>query len=158
MVQIAQKFEQFPKLYRRPDGSRWGGQDLHDATCGVVTRSYVASLRKGRIENPGFEKLNAIAKAMGFPPELWFEDVENLGKFLATGLRGSWTETTNWYSSTRRWWRRCGTRPCAPCCAKSSACRSGREELCWGSCGSSKGRAGRFGERLEKGGVTPLPT
>ena len=88
MVQIAQKFEQFPKLYRRPDGSRWGGQDLHDATCGVVTRSYVASLRKGRIENPGFEKLNAIAKAMGFPPELWFEDVENLGE--VSGGRPSW--------------------------------------------------------------------
>ncbi len=46
-------------------------------TGGVVTRSYVTSLRKGRIENPGFEKLNAIAKAMGFPPELWFEEVEN---------------------------------------------------------------------------------
>src|SRR3712207_4206602 len=55
----------------------WGGQDLHDATGGVVTRSYVSTLRKGRIENPGFEKLRAIAKAMNFPPELWFEDVEN---------------------------------------------------------------------------------
>jgi transcriptional regulator with XRE-family HTH domain len=31
-------------------------------------------LRKGRIENPGFEKLKAIAKAMGFAPEVWFED------------------------------------------------------------------------------------
>jgi hypothetical protein len=35
-----------------------------------VTRSYVSNLRKGRIENPGFEKLRAIAKAMNFPPEL----------------------------------------------------------------------------------------
>ncbi len=43
-----------------------------------MTRSYVTSLRKGRIENPGFEKLRAIAKAMNFPPELWFEDVEDL--------------------------------------------------------------------------------
>jgi transcriptional regulator with XRE-family HTH domain len=41
-----------------------------------VTRSYVTNLRKGRIESPGFEKLRAIAKAMNFPPELWFEDVE----------------------------------------------------------------------------------
>jgi len=32
-------------------------------------------LRKGRVENPGFEKLRAIAKAMNFPPELWFEDL-----------------------------------------------------------------------------------
>ena len=88
MVQIAQKFECLLEVYRRPDGSRWGGQDLHDATEGVVTRSYVTSLRKGRIENPGFEKLKAIAKAMGFPPELWFEDVENLRD--VSGERPSW--------------------------------------------------------------------
>ena len=31
-------------------------------------------LRKGRIENPGYEKMLAIARAMGFPPALWFED------------------------------------------------------------------------------------
>jgi transcriptional regulator with XRE-family HTH domain len=42
-----------------------------------VTRSYVTNLRKGRIENPGYEKMRAIAKAMGIPPELWFE--EDLG-------------------------------------------------------------------------------
>ena len=53
-----------------------------------MTRSYVSTLRKGRIENPGFEKLRAIAKAMNFPPELWFEDVENLGN--VSGVRPSW--------------------------------------------------------------------
>jgi transcriptional regulator with XRE-family HTH domain len=42
-----------------------------------VPRSYVTNLRKGRIENPGYEKLAAIARAMGFPPEVWFE--EDLG-------------------------------------------------------------------------------
>ncbi len=88
MVQIAQKFEHFLEVYRRPDGSRWGGQDLHNATGGVVTRSYVSNLRKGRIENPGFEKLRAIAKVMNFPPELWFEDVENLRE--VSGSRPSW--------------------------------------------------------------------
>ncbi len=88
MSHIADKFEHFLEVYRRPDGSRWGGQDLHDVTGGVVTRSYVSNLRKGRIENPGFEKLKAIAKAMGFPPELWFEDVENLGE--VSGVRPSW--------------------------------------------------------------------
>ncbi len=51
---------------------------LHDATGGAVTRSYVTSSRKGRIENPGSEKLKAIAKAMGFPLELRFEDVKGL--------------------------------------------------------------------------------
>jgi transcriptional regulator with XRE-family HTH domain len=88
VVQIADKFEHFLEVYRRPDGGRWGGQNLHDATGGVVTRSYVSNLRIGRIENPGFEKLRAIAKAMNFPPELWFEDVENLPD--VSGGRPSW--------------------------------------------------------------------
>ena len=44
MVQIAQKFEHFLETYRRQDGSKWGGQDLQDATGGVVTRSYVSVL------------------------------------------------------------------------------------------------------------------
>jgi hypothetical protein len=26
------------------------------------------------MENPGFEKMRVIAKAMGFPPEVWFEE------------------------------------------------------------------------------------
>jgi hypothetical protein len=32
------------------------------------------NLRKGRIEGPGYEKLRAIAKAMGFAPQVWFEE------------------------------------------------------------------------------------
>lgn len=39
VAQIAQKFESFLETYRRPDGSRWGEQDLYKATGGVVTRS-----------------------------------------------------------------------------------------------------------------------
>jgi hypothetical protein len=39
VVQIAEKFEHFLETYRRPDGSRWGGQDLDEATGGVVTHS-----------------------------------------------------------------------------------------------------------------------
>ena len=73
-VRISQKFELFREKYRREDGDRWSGQDLQDATGGVVTRSYVSMLRKGKIENPGFDKLRAIARAMGFAPELWFEE------------------------------------------------------------------------------------
>jgi transcriptional regulator with XRE-family HTH domain len=88
VVQIAQKFEHFLEVYRRQDGSRWGGQDLDEATGGVVTRSYVSSPAQVGIENPGFDKLRAIAKAMNFPPELWFEDVENLRDVSA--VRPSW--------------------------------------------------------------------
>jgi transcriptional regulator with XRE-family HTH domain len=77
-LRISQKFEQLRDRYRRPDGTRWNGQQLQDATGGVVTRSYVSMMRKGRIENPGFDKLRAMAKAMGFPPESWFEDSDEI--------------------------------------------------------------------------------
>ena len=77
-MHIAQKFEGLLEMYRRPDGRRWSGQEIDEATDGIVTRSYVTNLRKGRIENPGFEKLKAIAKVMDFPPELWFEESPDL--------------------------------------------------------------------------------
>jgi hypothetical protein len=80
-MHIAQKFEALLEMYRRSDGRRWTGQEIDEATGGVVTRSYVTNLRKGRIENPGYEKLAAMAKAMGFPPEVWFED--GLGEGLS---------------------------------------------------------------------------
>jgi hypothetical protein len=51
-LHVAQRFELFLETYRRPDGSRWTGQQLDEATGGVVSRSYVTNLRKGRIENP----------------------------------------------------------------------------------------------------------
>jgi transcriptional regulator with XRE-family HTH domain len=73
-MHIAQKFEALLEIYRHPDGRKWSGQEIDEATGGVVSRSYVTNLRKGRIENPGYEKLRAIAKAMGFAPEVWFED------------------------------------------------------------------------------------
>ena len=73
---VSERFARLLALYRRSDGREWGGQDLERATGGVVTRSYVANLKKGRIENPGLAKLEAIAKAMGFPPALWFGDAE----------------------------------------------------------------------------------
>jgi len=73
-MHIAQKFEHLLNIYRRPDGHRWTGQQLDEATDGVVPRSYFVNPRKGRIGNPGYEKMRAIAKAMGFPPEAWFDE------------------------------------------------------------------------------------
>jgi transcriptional regulator with XRE-family HTH domain len=73
-MHVSQQFELLLDVHRRPDGSRWTGQQLDEATGGVVTRSYFTNLRKGRIENPGYEKIWAIAKAMGFPPEEWFDE------------------------------------------------------------------------------------
>ncbi len=78
-MNLGRRFEELLDAYRRPDGSKWTGQELDDATNGVVSRSYVTNLRKGRIESPGFEKLRAIAKTMGFPPELWFEGTLDVG-------------------------------------------------------------------------------
>jgi transcriptional regulator with XRE-family HTH domain len=82
-MHIVQKFEALLEMYRHPDGRKWSGQEIDEATGGVVTRSYVTNLRKGRIENPGYEKLAAMAKAMGFPPEVWFED--GLGEWRSIG-------------------------------------------------------------------------
>jgi transcriptional regulator with XRE-family HTH domain len=73
-MHIVQKFEALLEIYRHPDGRKWSGQEIDEATGGVVTRSYVTNLRKGRIDSPGYEKMKAIAKAMGFAPEMWFED------------------------------------------------------------------------------------
>jgi transcriptional regulator with XRE-family HTH domain len=84
-MHIAQKFEALLEIYRRPDGRRWSGQQIDEATDGVVTRSYVTNLRKGRIENPGYEKMSAIAKAMGFAPEVWFEEGLGDGRPIIQG-------------------------------------------------------------------------
>jgi transcriptional regulator with XRE-family HTH domain len=73
-LHVAQRFEHLLDTFRWPDGSRWTEQQLDEATGGVVARSYFTNLRKGRIDSPGYEKMLAIAKAMGFPPEAWFED------------------------------------------------------------------------------------
>ena len=86
-MHVAQRFERFPDDYRRPDGSRWTSQKLDEATGGVVPASYFTNLRKGRIENPGYEKMLAIARAMGFPPALWFEDAPTEGWGLAARVQ-----------------------------------------------------------------------
>src|SRR5215212_10625789 len=88
VMHIAQKFEKLLDSYRHPDGSRWTGQQLDEATDGLVARSYVTNLRKGRIKSPGHEKMAAIAKAMGFPPEAWFEEGVATSVGLAEGSDG----------------------------------------------------------------------
>ena len=86
-MHVAQRFERFLDTYRRPDGRRWGGAELEKATGGIVTRSYVTNLRKGRTENPGYEKMRAIAKAMGLPPEVWFEEPLGEGRSIGQARR-----------------------------------------------------------------------
>src|SRR5215217_2085397 len=38
-MHIAQKFEGLLEMYRRPDGRRWSGQEIDEATGGIVTRA-----------------------------------------------------------------------------------------------------------------------
>jgi len=82
----ARKFERLLEAYRREAGREWSGVELERATGSVVTRSYVTNLRKGRIENPGLDKLAALARAMGFPLGAWFEEeLSGEGRGVATG-------------------------------------------------------------------------
>ena len=69
---VSERFARLLALYRKPDGSEWGGRDLERATGGAVSRSYVSNLKKGRIGDPGLSKPEAIAGTMGFPPAMWF--------------------------------------------------------------------------------------
>ena len=91
---VSERFLKLLALYRKPDGSEWGGQDLENATGGAVTRSYVANLKKGRIENPGLAKLEAIAGTMGFPPALWFGNTEAEGRVTDDALLAALKDET----------------------------------------------------------------
>ena len=91
---VAEKFRRLLALYRKPDGSEWGGQDLEKATGGAVTRSYVSNLKNGRIENPGLVKLEAIAAVMGFAPDLWFGGGEGVRRAPDAALAAALKDET----------------------------------------------------------------
>ena len=63
------------ELMAHPDGGRWTGSKMERATDRKVQASYFTSLRDGHIEIPRADKIEAIARAMRFPPELWFKDL-----------------------------------------------------------------------------------
>lgn len=87
MLTVGDRFELLLDAYRRPDGSKWSGQQLQDATNGVVSRSYASGLKKGHVSQPSYEKLYAIAQVMGFPVELWSEEAFNRMFASKPGLR-----------------------------------------------------------------------
>lgn len=91
----SERFRRLLALYWRPDGREWGGQDLQVVTGGVVSRSYVSNLRKGRIDNPGLAKLEAIAGAMGFPPALWFSEGAGVEQASDDALVAALDDATN---------------------------------------------------------------
>src|SRR5918995_1332573 len=80
-MRISQKFESLRDRYRRPDGTRWNGQQLQDATGGGGTRSHlnmkrkeeVEGIRTGALENPTLSQVVALADAFGVHPYYFFE-------------------------------------------------------------------------------------
>lgn len=64
------------ELIDHPDGGKWTGKKMQDATNGELGPSYFTALRDGDIRIPRADKIEAIAKAMYFPPELWFKSLE----------------------------------------------------------------------------------
>ena len=76
---FADKLNLFLERYTKPDGSRWTARDIAEATNGFVTDSYFLNLKAGRIRQPGYARLQAIAAAMGFPTALWYEPPEHWG-------------------------------------------------------------------------------
>ena len=92
-MQASQRFEHLFESHRRPDGSRWTGQQLDEATGGVVTRSYFTNLRKGRIDNPGLGQVSALAATFGVEPS-YLVDRKEPPLLDAELLEGLYEETT----------------------------------------------------------------
>ncbi len=70
---FGEKFIRLTEIYRKPDGSKWSDADIEEATGRFVKAPYLSNLKAGRIKQPGLERLRAIARVMGFPPELWLQ-------------------------------------------------------------------------------------
>lgn len=87
-------FKRLLQMYPHPDGGRWSGPKMQEATGGFVNASYFSNLLNGRIKQPGLDKLKAIAEAMGFPPDLWLEEPERWGKRLEPDPRSPSSEAS----------------------------------------------------------------
>jgi transcriptional regulator with XRE-family HTH domain len=73
----ARKFRVLRARYPREPGKSWRGVDFERATNGYLSGSYITALSKGRIDEPGLGKIFRIAEVMGFPPELWFRNLDD---------------------------------------------------------------------------------
>lgn len=72
-MDFGKRFLYFQERYRKADGAKWKNKEIERATRGFVTGNYITNLKKGRVENPSYERLRAIAETLGFPPELWYQ-------------------------------------------------------------------------------------
>lgn len=78
-MKYAELFRKLLEAYPLEDGSMWSGPKMEQATGGVVNSAYFSNLLSGRINQPGLDKLKAIAEAMAFPAQLWLEDPDTWG-------------------------------------------------------------------------------
>ena len=78
-MKYAEMFRTLLEAYPLEDGTKWTGPKMERATGGLVNSAYFSNLLGGRINQPGLDKLKAIAEVMGFPAQLWLEDPETWG-------------------------------------------------------------------------------
>lgn len=78
----AEKFELLLDQVRRPNGDRWKGTEIARATNGEVGGSYVSGLLRGYINRPGAERLETLARVIGFPVSYWHMEPEELRRVL----------------------------------------------------------------------------
>lgn len=70
------KFRIMLAMISPPGGGEWGPTKMKRVTNGRIGASYYNSLRDGHVDIPRADKIEAIAVAMNFPPELWFKSLE----------------------------------------------------------------------------------
>lgn len=78
-MRYGEVFRRLLEAYPRPDGRRWNGPGMEEATAGFVSASYFSNLLNDRIKQPGLDKLKAIADVMGFPAALWLQEPDEWG-------------------------------------------------------------------------------
>lgn len=90
-MEFGKRFDRLLDTHRKPDGSRWQLKEIEDATNGFVKGGYLTNLKKGRIRQPGFDRLRAVAHVMGFPVQEWFEEEAHPGARAAPSPGGEGT-------------------------------------------------------------------
>lgn len=87
------KLARLLEIYRKPDGAKWSLKEIEDATDGYVTGRYLTNLKAGRIRQPSLDRLATLARIMGFPVELWVQNLENWDQIIGRqkNLRGGST-------------------------------------------------------------------
>src|SRR5215203_1596323 len=90
-MHIAQKFEGLLEMYRRPDGRRWSGQEIDEATGGIVTRSYITNLlAEGQDRKPWFREVESHSQGHGLSSGVVVRGESSSQGWVAYRLR-AWT-------------------------------------------------------------------